>query len=215
MRQPLDQVLADHGRMPARATGGEDDPANAAELAGGEVQPAELCSRLGSTQPAPACVSHRLGLLANLLEHVMSVSAQLHGVWLPVDPVDSRGDRPVLAVANLEVVWGEPDHLTVLKIGHPGCVGRDRHGVAGQKVLAIPHADDEGAAEPCTDDLTGMPLAEDGQPIGPLEPGEGPLDRLERLVHALQLAGHQVRDDLRIGLALENEPLRLELASQR
>ena len=32
--QPLDQVLADQGRVPARAAGGEDDPADPAELRG-------------------------------------------------------------------------------------------------------------------------------------------------------------------------------------
>ena len=212
--QPLDQVLADHGRVPARAAGREDDPADPAELAGGEVQAAELRGRLGSAQPAPAGVAHRLGLLADLLEHVMRVAAQLHGVGLPVDPVDSRRDRPVLAVADLEVVGGEPNDLAVLEVGHPGGVGRDRHRVAGQQVLAIADADHQRAAEPCTDDLTGMTVAEDGQPVRPLEPGEGPLDRLERLVEPFQLAGDQVRDDLRVGLALEDEPLRLQLAPQ-
>ena len=70
---------------------------------GRQVQPAELRGRLGAAEPAPAGVEHRVGLLADLLEHVVSVAAQLDRVGLPVDPVDPRRDRPVLAVADLEV----------------------------------------------------------------------------------------------------------------
>ena len=189
VRQPLDQVLADHRRVPARAAGGEDDPADAAELAGGQVQPAELGRRLGAAQPAAAGVEHRLGLLADLLEHVVGVAAQLDRVGLPVDPVDPRRDRPVLAVADLEVVGREPDDLAVLQVGHPGRVGRDRHRVAGQQVLVVAHADDQRAAEPRADDLAGMPVADDGQAVRPLEPGQDPLHGLERVVWSVPARG--------------------------
>ena len=42
VRQPLDQVLAHQRRVPARPAGGEDDPADPAELPGRHVQAAEL-----------------------------------------------------------------------------------------------------------------------------------------------------------------------------
>ena len=122
--EPLDQVLAHERGVPARAAGGEDDPADAAELPGGQVQAAEDGGRLGASEPAPAGVAHGLGLLADLLEHVVRVAAQLDGVGLPVEPVDPRGDRPALAVADLEVVGREPDDLAVLQVDDPRGVRR-------------------------------------------------------------------------------------------
>ena len=102
--EALDQVLADQGRVPARAAGGEDDAADAAELAVREVQAAEDRGGLGAAEPAAAGVDDRLGLLADLLDHVVRVPAQLDRVGLPVEPVDPRRDRPMLHVPHLEVV---------------------------------------------------------------------------------------------------------------
>ena len=157
MGQPLDQVFAHQGRVPARAARREDDPAHAAELAGREVQTAELRGRLGAAEPAAAGVDDRLGLLADLLDHVVGVPAQLDRVGLPVDPVDPRRDRPMLEVADLEVVGRQPDDLAVLQERDPRGVRRDRHRVAGQQVLALAQPDDQRAAEPGPDDLAGPP----------------------------------------------------------
>ncbi len=44
--QPLDQVFADQGGVPRGPAGGEDDPADLAELARGPVQAAERRRRL-------------------------------------------------------------------------------------------------------------------------------------------------------------------------
>ena len=122
---------------------------------GRQVQPAELRGRLGAAEPAAAGVVHRLGLLADLLEHVVGVAAELDRVGLPVDPVDPGRDRPLLAVADLEVAGREPDDLAVLEIGDLRRVGHDRDRVAGQKVLAIADADHQRAAEPGADHLAG------------------------------------------------------------
>ena len=56
MSEPLDQVLTDQGRVPARAARRQDDPPHAAELAGRKVQTAELSRRLGAAEPAAAGV---------------------------------------------------------------------------------------------------------------------------------------------------------------
>ena len=199
--EPLDQVFADQGRVPARAARGEDDPAHPAELAGREVQAAELRRRLGAAEPAAAGVDDRLGLLANLLDHVMGVAAQLDRVGLPVDPIDPRRDRPVLEVADLEVAGRQADDLAVLQERDPRRVRRDRHRVAGQQVLALAQADDQRAAEPGADDLAGPLRADDRQPVGPLQPRQGALHGLEQVVRRLQLARDQVGDDLGVGLA--------------
>ncbi len=59
-----------------------------------------------------------------------------------------------------------------------------------------------------------MPHADHGQAVRSLEPGQGLLHGLERLAGPFQLAGDQVGDDLGIGLALEDETLRLEFPPQ-
>ena len=175
--EPLDQVFAHQRRVPARPARREDDPPHAAELAGREVQPAELRGRLGPAQPAAAGVDHGLGLLANLLDHVVGVAAELDRVGLPVDPIDPRRDRPMLEVADLEVARRQPNDLAVLQKRHPRRVRRDGHRVAGQQVLAFAQPDDQRAAKPGADDLAGPLRADHRQPVSSLEPRQGPLQR--------------------------------------
>ena len=153
MRQPLDQVFADERGVPARAARRKHDPPHASQPPSGDVQAAELRGRLGPAQPAAAGVDDRLGLLANLLDHVVRVPAELDRVGLPVDPIDPRRDRAMLEMTDLEVARREPNDLAVLQERHPCGVGRDRHRVAGQQVLAFAQADDQRAAEPGPDDL--------------------------------------------------------------
>ncbi len=127
--EPLDQVFADERRVPARPAGGEHDATDPAELACREVQPAEDGGGLGPTEPAPAGVDDRIGLLANLLDHVMGVPAQLDRIRLPVQPIDPRRDRTVLEVAHLEVIAASSGRPRRLAGRQPGrCVVRWRSG---------------------------------------------------------------------------------------
>ena len=115
VREPLDQVLADQGRVPARSARGEDDaprPGGAGGLRGSS--PPKLGCRLRAAEPAAAGVDDRIGLLANLLDHVVGVTAQLDRIGLPVDPIDPWRDRSVLEMADLEVIGpsvGRPRRL--------------------------------------------------------------------------------------------------------
>ena len=88
-------------------------------------------------QPAAAGVDHRLGLLADLLDHVVSMPAQLDRVRFPVDSIDPRRDRPMLEMADLEIARRQPNNLAVLQEGHPRRVRCDGHRVARQQVLAF------------------------------------------------------------------------------
>jgi hypothetical protein len=135
------------------------------------------------------------------------MASELHRVGLPIDSVDPRRDRAVLAVADLEIAGSEPDDLSVLQVGHTGRVGSDRHRVAGQQVLVVPHADHQGAAESRADNLARTRQADHAQAIRSLEPGQDLQHGLEWLAGSFQFAADQVRDDLGIGLALEDETL--------
>src|SRR4051794_791718 len=101
--------------MPACSTGRKDDTADATKLPGGHVQAAEHGGRFTSSQPPTARIDDRIRLLADLLQHVMGVSAKLNGVGLPVDPVDSRSDLAGLSMPDLEAVGRQANDLAVLQ----------------------------------------------------------------------------------------------------
>ena len=139
VRQPLDQVFPHQGRVPARPAGDEDDPADPPELTGRQVQATEARRPVGPAEPPPAGVADGVGLLADLLEHVVGMVAQLGGVGRPVDPVDPGRDRPAFAMTDLEVARGQADDLAVLEIGHPRSVRvRWPSRVAGEEMLPLP-----------------------------------------------------------------------------
>ena len=57
--------------MIAGAAGGHDDAIDAAQLLGLEIEAAEVGAAIGVAEPAAHGVFQRLGLLVNLLEHVV------------------------------------------------------------------------------------------------------------------------------------------------
>ena len=181
VRQPLDQVFADQGRVPARTARGQDDAADAAQGAGREVQAAELGRPFVAAESAAAGVADGVGLLADLLEHVVGVLAQFVAVGPPVDPVDPRRDRPALAVDDLEVIGCQADDLAVLQERDPRRVRRDGRRVAGEQMFAVAEADDQRTAQPRADDFPGPARADDGQSVGPLEPRQDLLDGREQV----------------------------------
>ena len=67
----LEQVFADQPRVVARAAGGHDDAVDLAQLLRREVQAAEVGGGVVVVEPAAHRVGERLGLLVNLLEHVV------------------------------------------------------------------------------------------------------------------------------------------------
>ena len=167
--QALDQVLADQCSMPARAAGGEDDAPDTAQAGGREIQAAQDGSGFGAVETAAAGVSHGDGLLMDFLAHVVLERAQFGGVGGPVDAVDARGDWPALPVADLEAVGGEAHDLAILQERNLGGVGSDGGGIAGEKMFAITNANDQRAAQSCTDDLAGGRRTEHGESIGAFE----------------------------------------------
>ena len=89
----LDQVFADQRRVPARAAGGEHDPVDRPQLLRREIQAAEHGRRLVAVEPAAHRVAHRLGLLEDLLEHVVRKAAQLDLRRVDVEQLARRARR--------------------------------------------------------------------------------------------------------------------------
>ena len=64
-------------------------------------------------------------------------------------------------------------------------------------------AENQGAAQAGADEQAGKARADDGQPIRPLEKGQGLADGLDQ-VQAVQVAGDQLGDHLGVGVAAED-----------
>src|SRR5439155_24611310 len=85
--QRLDQRAADESRVPRRAAGYDRDAADLRARLGSEVEPVEARGSLGEQQAPPQRAAHRLGLLADLLQHEVRVAAQLDRIEVTLDVV--------------------------------------------------------------------------------------------------------------------------------
>ena len=106
----LEQVLADQGRVVAGAAGGQDDALGPAQLLRVEVQAAEVGGGVGLVEPAAQGVLQRLGLLVDLLEHVVLEDALVGVAGIPVELVNVGRHFDPLAIEDL---------ITVRRDRHP------------------------------------------------------------------------------------------------
>ena len=203
--KPLDQILADERRVAARAARREDDLRDLAELlrTRGSARRTAPSPRPRARRPRQVFVND-VGLLVDLLQHEVGVVAELDVVGLPVDAVDPGRDRALFAMADLEVVGGEPYDLAVVQDRRRAGVGAIAKGSLARNSSPSPSADDERAAEPGADDLAGALRADDRQAVRPFQMWQRALDGLRtgRRPSPSSLRD-QVGDDLGVGLAAE------------
>ena len=176
-RQPgqgLDLVLAHQGRVPTRAAGGHHEAPHRAELLRREVQAAELGRGRVEVEPAAHGVLDRLGLLEDLLEHVVGVAAQVDVAGLEVERAGRGGRRgPESRWIDPQRVGREHGQLVVGQVDDLVGVAGQRRGVAGDEVLAVAHADHQRAAQPGGDHHLRPVAKDDRQAVGPLELRQG------------------------------------------
>src|SRR5439155_6130878 len=84
-RKLLDDVAPDESGVPRCAAGHDFDPPYARAAGGGEVEPVEAGAAFVAEQTSPQRAPHRLGLLADLLEHEVGVLAEAQALEVPVD----------------------------------------------------------------------------------------------------------------------------------
>ena len=180
---------------------------------GVEVQAAEVGRGVGVVEPAAHGVLQRLGLLVDLLEHVVLEVALVGVAGVPVDGVDvgrrrGAGRRRGCASSSgvsTHIWWSlQVDHL----VGVAGQGGR----VAGQEVLAVADADHQRAAEAGADDQARVARADDGQAVGALQQRQRPCAP-PRPGRRRQVAGDQLGDDFGVGVAVEDDALGLRAAA--
>jgi hypothetical protein len=130
-------MAPDEPGVPRRAARHDDHPLDRGALLGAQVQAVEPSPALLEQQPAPQGAAHRLGLLADLLEHEVWIAAQLDGLEIP---------RDVLHRAQLDVGFGVDDviagpgehrDVAVVEIHHGTGVLEDRRRIGGDEHLAV------------------------------------------------------------------------------
>jgi hypothetical protein len=196
-------------------------------LPGAQVQAAEVGGGIGIVESASQGVLQRFGLLVDLLEHVVLEDPLVDVLRFPVDGLD-RGfhDGPAL-VQDSPGSGRENAYLVVLEehdlVGFP----HQGPGIAAQEVLLFTDAQNQGTAQASPDDHAGTEGADQRQPIGPLEQGQGSADGIEEFVGSdgepvavagrcpfRKVVGNEMGDDLGIGIALEEDAIEFQLPAQ-
>ena len=211
----LDDVLADQARVPARAATEDHDALGRAQLVVGEIQTAQLGDALVVDQAAAHAVADGLGLLVDLLQHEVIEAALFDLLEIPVDLVDLLVGRDVVDGLGDETVAAHRHHLVVVEIDDLLRVLQDGGHVGGEEVLVARDADDERRAVAHADDLVGLLLAHDDEPVGAFELRHGQTHRFLQRTGGLVELLHQVRDDLGVGLGREEVAFLDEALLQR
>ena len=205
--------------MPRGALAAEHEPLGLRELAGEVGHAAEDNPAVALVAPAAQAVAHRVGLLENLLEHVVRVVAEfvlLDGVF---EFGDDRRDRHVVDGERAKAIRPQNGHLVVVEVDHAAGVFDNGRGIAGDDVFVLADADDQRRALAGHDQRFRLVLANDGDAVGALDLGECRLDGLLQhalaLLHLVLQLAVQVADedgqDLGVGLAAEGVAVALKV----
>ena len=197
--------------MPTRPAGGQDEPPHGPKLLRGQVESPEDRRGVDFAQPPAHRIAERVGLLEDFLEHVVRVAAAVDVGRRQVDHLHLVRDADHVLLEHLQRVCGQHRQLVVGQVDNSIGEARQRGRIAGQKVLAAAHADDQRAAQSRGDDGLGGVAEENRQPVSAAKLGEGRLDGLDENRRGglqagvrvsqppLQAAINQVRDRFGIG----------------
>ena len=165
-------------------------------------------------QPSAEGSPHRLGLLRDLLPHVVGELALVEGLVLPRDRRGSLDGGRALERARLVAVGVDRGDLAVVEMDDAGGVPHERGRIGGEEHLAVADAQHERAAVAGHDQRVGPLGIDDGQPIGaddaPKHLGHDGLER-RAVVHQ----GDEMGEHLGVGVGGEDTAALGELRAQR
>ena len=142
-------------------------------------------------------------LLVDLLQHVMAVFA-LAGHGARHRRLQDRAlDDIARGIVDDRMLARHLDPVAVVQIGDPAGHAGQRNGVGGHEHLAVAIADRQRRAPAGGDQHLVLAAEQDQHGEGALQPRQRRPDRLGRRHSLLQQVGHQMGDDLGVGLALE------------
>ena len=153
--QFLDQVFPGQGRVPTGAGGADDQAFNGAQFRHRHVQAAEARGGPFKIDASPQGVFHRARLLEDFLEHEMGILAALGFFGGEFQAADLHLGGVGAQALHVETLARHGGHVVVVEINDLAGVGDDGVGVAGQKILLVADADDEGRTAPSANDGRG------------------------------------------------------------
>ena len=218
----FDEVFADEGRVPRGAAGADDDAAAVEELLLVVDDAGEEHVFVNHVESATDAGAQGVGLLPDFLEHEVGEAALLEFVEVHLEGDELRGLLDVAEVGDVEPAGAVHEgNLLVVEVDDLVGVLDDGGGVGaevelGAAVVALAHADDEGAALAGADQTVGVALLDDGDGIGADDVLEGQLGGGEevavvRVLHVF----HQLDEDLGVGVGAEGDAVRLHHSAQR
>lgn len=216
VREGLDEVLADHTGVARGAAPGEDDAVDLAEFLGGHVEPTEAAGGFFVGKAAAHGVADGVGLLVDLLEHVVGVVPFADFIGAEIDGADFEPGGASADGGDLEVVLIQADDVVVVEVdGFPG-VGDDGADIAGEEVLPLADAEHEGAAAPRSDEDSGEVDVHEGDAVGTFDLFQGEAQGLDEAFagriapfapEAFVVLADEMGEDFRVGLGLESVAL--------
>ena len=197
--QGFDGILSGTARVIGGTAGGNDDFADSAQILGGQGNVVQ------HDIPVFDSGGHggldRSGLLHDLLQHEVFVTALFCGLNIPGDSADILLDGVSGTVEYLNGIGGQLCELSVLKVDDIPCVRDQCSDIRGKEIFANAHSENQRACLADNENSVRFVGADDTQSVGPLQPGggfhDGPLE-IAVVVHL-----QQMDNDLGVGLAFK------------
>ena len=199
--------------MIAGAAGDHVDTVDVVELLEGQAQLIDV-ELAGRRHTANQRVAHDARLLVDLLEHKVGIAALFGHIQIPIDVGDLGLDDIAGLVGVLDARRRKLGKLTVLE--HHDIAGGidERNHVGGNVGAGLAHADHNRGVLAGHGDYAGLVGAHGGQAVGAYHVGASLAHRGHQVVRLGIGLFDQMREDLRIGLALKVMAAALQLFAQ-
>ncbi len=204
-RPLLDRVAADQPGVVGGAAGDDDDPLEA-------LQKGVVDGRIDRGQPQidpppPRCaladgLGDGVGLLVDLLEHEALIALLLRGVGIPVDLRHLALDDLAGGAVDGDALGAQRDDLVVVEVLDLPGLAQERGNRRGDELLRLAVADDQRALAAGAHQQPRLVRGHGHERVMAAHLGVGGADGLHEVAGVV--VGHQVGDDLGVGLGGEH-----------
>ena len=131
--------------MVGGATGDDDDPLRAEQLLVAERADVIEVDAVFTNRPVSNCLSDRIGLLVDLLQHEGLVTTLLSRLLIPIDGHDLTLDRLAARRRETSAARAHGDDLPIFDVLHAPRLREEGWYRRGEEHLPFPDADDQRA----------------------------------------------------------------------
>jgi hypothetical protein len=187
------------------------DAADVEEVVGGQLEPAQMGGVEARVQSAREGALAGLGLLQDLLQHVVGVGTAVVGILAPGDRRGALGGGLRVERRGAEAFGVHDGQLAVVEVDDLARVPHQGGDIRGHEHLPGADAQDHGAPVAGHHELVRLASVHDRDPVCALHRAERRAHRLLEIARLL-LAGarDQVHEHLGVGLRLEHAARGLE-----